>query len=68
MCGHGFRAVGDALPVAVCRAACTEKNASALQKAFPLGGTVTCLDADEARLSDATNRGTVDRPWAPGTA
>jgi ribulose-5-phosphate 4-epimerase/fuculose-1-phosphate aldolase len=64
MRGHGFCAVGDSLPVVVYRAIYTETNAAALQKAIALGGAVTCLDPEEARRSDETNRSVVDRPWA----
>lgn len=64
MRGHGYCVVGDSVPVAVYRAIYTETNAAALQKAIALGGAVTCLDADEARLSDETNRSVIDRPWA----
>lgn len=64
MRGHGFCAVGDSLPLVVYRAIYTETNAAALQKAIALGGTVTCLDADEARLYDETGRTVIDRPWA----
>lgn len=64
MRGHGFCAVGDSLPLVVYRAIYTETNAAALQKAIALGGTVTCLDADEARLYEETGRTVIDRPWA----
>lgn len=63
MRGHGFCAVGDSLPVAVFRAIYTETNAALQQRAIALGGTVTYLDEAEARLSEATNRSVVARPW-----
>jgi ribulose-5-phosphate 4-epimerase/fuculose-1-phosphate aldolase len=63
MRGHGFCAVGESLAVAVYRAIYTESNAALQQAAIALGGSVTFLDAEEARLSDATNRGVIARPW-----
>ena len=63
MRGHGFCTVGESLPVAVFRAIYTEINSALQQQAIALGGTVTYLDEDEARLSEATNRGVVARPW-----
>lgn len=63
MRGHGFCAVGETLPVAVFRAIYTETNAALQQRAIALGGTVTYLDEGEARLSEATNRSVVARPW-----
>ena len=63
MRGHGFVAVAGSVPVAVYRAMYTEQNAAIQQKAISLGGTVTYLDLDEARLAEATNRGVSDRPW-----
>lgn len=64
MRGHGFCAVGESLPVAVFRAIYTETNAALQQQAIALGGTLTYLDPGEAELSEKTNRGVVDRPWA----
>lgn len=63
MRGHGFCTVGESLAVAVYRAIYTESNAALQQQAIALGGEVTYLDAEEASLSDATNRGVIDRPW-----
>jgi ribulose-5-phosphate 4-epimerase/fuculose-1-phosphate aldolase len=63
MRGHGFCTVGDSLPVAVFRAIYTERNAALQQQAIALGGSVTYLDEGEARLSEATNRSVVSRPW-----
>ncbi|HVE48164.1 MAG TPA: class II aldolase/adducin family protein [Casimicrobiaceae bacterium] len=63
MRGHGFCSVGETLPVAVYRAIYTESNAALQQAAIALGGTVTYLDREEARRSDATNRTVIARPW-----
>lgn len=63
MRGHGFVACGLSIPVAVYRAIYTEKNADLQQRAITLGGAVTYLDEEEARLAEATNRGVVGRPW-----
>lgn len=63
MRGHGFVACGLSIPVAVYRAIYTEKNADLQQRAIALGGAVTYLDDEEARLAEATNRGVVARPW-----
>ena len=63
MRGHGFCTVGESLPVAVFRAIYTEINSALQREAIALGGTVTYLDEDEARLSEATNRSVVARPW-----
>ena len=63
MRGHGFVACGLSIPVAVYRAIYTEQNASLQQRAIALGGEVTYLDDEEARLAEATNRSVVGRPW-----
>ena len=63
MRGHGFVACGLSIPVAVYRAIYTEQNASLQQRAIALGGEVTYLDDEEARLAEATNRSVVARPW-----
>jgi ribulose-5-phosphate 4-epimerase/fuculose-1-phosphate aldolase len=63
MRGHGFVACGPSIPVAVYRAVYTEKNADLQQRAITLGGEVTYLDDEEAKLAEATNRGVVTRPW-----
>ena len=63
MRGHGFVACGQSIPVAVYRAVYTEKNADLQQRAITLGGEITYLDDEEARLAEATNRGVVARPW-----
>jgi ribulose-5-phosphate 4-epimerase/fuculose-1-phosphate aldolase len=63
MRGHGFVAVAESVPIAVYRAFYTEQNAAIQQKAIALGGEVSYLDPEEARLSDETNRGVSGRPW-----
>ncbi len=63
MRGHGFVSVGLSVPVAVYRAVYTEKNADLQQRAITLGGEITYLDDEEARLAEATNRSVVGRPW-----
>ena len=64
MRGHGFCTVGESLPVAVYRAYYTQSNAAMQQQAIALGGTVTYLEAEEARRADETNRRVIARPWA----
>ena len=63
MRGHGFCAVGGSLPEAVFRAYYTQLNADLQQRAISLGGAVTYLEDEEARLYDETNRGVLGRPW-----
>ena len=63
MRGHGFVAVAGSVPEVIYRAIYTELNASMQQRAIGLGGTVTYLDEEEARLAEATNRGVLERPW-----
>ena len=63
MRGHGFVACGLSIPVAVYRAIYTEKNADLQQRAVALGGDITYLADEEARLSEESNRGVVGRPW-----
>jgi ribulose-5-phosphate 4-epimerase/fuculose-1-phosphate aldolase len=63
MRGHGFVTVGDTIPVAVYRAVYTQTNAALQQNAIALGGIVTYLDPDEALKAEASNRGTIGRPW-----
>jgi ribulose-5-phosphate 4-epimerase/fuculose-1-phosphate aldolase len=64
MRGHGFCAVGPAVPVAVYRAIYTESGAAIQQQAIALGGDVTYLDPDEAALADAVHLDVVARPWS----
>lgn len=63
MRGHGFVACAKSVPLAVYRAYYTEQNASLQRQAIALGGSVTYLDTDEARLAAATNETVVRRPW-----
>jgi ribulose-5-phosphate 4-epimerase/fuculose-1-phosphate aldolase len=63
MRGHGFCTVGQTVPVAVFRAIYTTSNAALQQQAIALGGSVAYLDSEEARLSEATNRSVIARPW-----
>ena len=50
-------------PEAVFRAYYTQLNADLQQRAIALGGAVTYLEDEEARLYDETNRGVLGRPW-----
>lgn len=63
MRGHGFAAVGENLPVAVCRAFYTELNARLQREAMSLGGDVTYLDAEESELADGVIRSVIQKPW-----
>jgi ribulose-5-phosphate 4-epimerase/fuculose-1-phosphate aldolase len=63
MRGHGFCTVGEAIPIAVYRAHYTQVNAGVQQRAIALGGGVTYLNDEEARLADETNCRVVARPW-----
>ena len=63
MRGHGFAAVGTSVQQAVYRAIYTELNARLQQQAIALGGEVRYLSEEEAALADATNSGTINRPW-----
>lgn len=63
MRGHGLVAVGSSVKEAVYRCVYTEMNAKVQRDALALAGSVTYLDPEEARLADATNAQTVDRPW-----
>jgi ribulose-5-phosphate 4-epimerase/fuculose-1-phosphate aldolase len=63
MRGHGFCTVGRSLPIAVFRAVYTQSNADLQQRAIALGGSVTYLDPEEARLAEITNERVVGRPW-----
>jgi ribulose-5-phosphate 4-epimerase/fuculose-1-phosphate aldolase len=64
MRGHGDTVVGPNLQTVVWRAHYTEVNARMLAQAIGLGGTVTSLDAGEARLTDEEMQRVVARPWA----
>ena len=60
---HGYCAVGASIPEAVFRAYYARVNADLQQRAIALGGSVTYLEDEEARLYDETNRGVIGRPW-----
>ena len=64
MRGHGYCTVGGSIPEAVFRAYYARLNADLQQRAIALGGGVTYLDDEEARLYDETNRGVLGRPWS----
>lgn len=63
MRGHGYCAVGGSIQEAVFRAYYAKLNADLQQRAIALGGSVTYLADEEARLYDETNRGVLGRPW-----
>ena len=63
MRGHGCVVVADGLPRAVFRSVYTEMNARLQAQAMALGGPVTYLDDEEARLAGGSVGGTVVRPW-----
>jgi len=63
MRGHGAVVVAPTLPLAVFRSVYTEVNARLQAQALGLGGPVTYLDADEARMAEATISSTINRPW-----
>jgi ribulose-5-phosphate 4-epimerase/fuculose-1-phosphate aldolase len=63
MRGHGYCTVGGSIPEAVFRAYYARVNAELQQRAITLGGEVTYLEDDEARLYDETNRSVIGRPW-----
>jgi len=50
MRGHGVAIVGDSLPLAVGRSVYLELNARIQSQAIALGGNITYLDSEEARL------------------
>ena len=64
MRGHGYCTVGATIAEAVFRAYYTQVNADLQQRAIALGGDdVTYLNEEEARLSEASNRSVMARPW-----
>src|SRR5712691_2433366 len=63
MRGHGAVVVGASLPLVVFRSVYTEVNARLQSQAMALGGQVTYLDPEEARLAEASVSGTAPRPW-----
>ncbi len=64
MRGHGMTVVGDSLQEAVFRAIYTMTNARLQLQAGQLEGPMEFLSDAEGRLATATNRSTVERPWA----
>jgi ribulose-5-phosphate 4-epimerase/fuculose-1-phosphate aldolase len=62
MRGHGAVVVGDTIPTAVGRSVYLDLNARLQAQAMALGGTITYLEAEEARLymADGNN---YDRAW-----
>ena len=63
MRGHGCVVVGPSLPIVVFRSVYTEVNARLQAQAMALGGPVTYLDDEEARLAGGSVGGTIVRPW-----
>jgi HCOMODA/2-hydroxy-3-carboxy-muconic semialdehyde decarboxylase len=61
MRGHGAVVVGDTLPTVVGRSVFLDLNARMQAQALALGGTITYLDPEEARLYIAPNN--YDRAW-----
>jgi ribulose-5-phosphate 4-epimerase/fuculose-1-phosphate aldolase len=63
MRGHGMTVIGDSVPEAVFRAIYTEMNARLQLQASQLEGPIEFLSEEEGRRSQASNRGTIERPW-----
>src|SRR5437764_1444323 len=63
MRGHGAVIVGPSLPVAVFRSVYLETNARLQAQAMAQGAHVRYLEAEEARLAEASVAGTLGRPW-----
>jgi len=63
MRGHGMTVVGDGVPEAVFRSIYTEMNARLQLQARALEGPIEFLSEEEGRRSQASNRGTLERPW-----
>jgi ribulose-5-phosphate 4-epimerase/fuculose-1-phosphate aldolase len=63
MRGHGMTVIGDSVPEAVFRAIYTEMNARLQLQATQLEGPIEFLSDEEGRRSQASNRGTIERPW-----
>jgi hypothetical protein len=59
----GYCSVGVSIPDAVFRAYHAQLNADLQQRAIALGGGVTYLEDEEARLYDGANRSVIGRPW-----
>ena len=63
MRGHGAVVVGPSLPRLVGRSVFLVKNATLQQQALALGGPITYLDAEEARLIEARDGYGLARAW-----
>jgi ribulose-5-phosphate 4-epimerase/fuculose-1-phosphate aldolase len=63
MRGHGMTVIGDSVPEAVFRAIYTEMNARLQLQATQLKAPIEFLSEEEGRRSQASNRGTLERPW-----
>ena len=63
MRGHGAVAVGPDLPHAVFRSVYAEMNARLEAQAMALGGKITYLSPEEAKLAEASLERTLSRPW-----
>jgi len=63
MRGHGMTVVGDSVAEAVFRSIYTEMNARLQLQASALEGPIEFLSDEEGRRSQASNRGTLERPW-----
>jgi ribulose-5-phosphate 4-epimerase/fuculose-1-phosphate aldolase len=63
MRGHGMTVIGDSVPEAVFRAIYTEMNARLQLQATQLEGPIEFLSDEEGKRSQASNRGTLERPW-----
>ena len=63
MRGHGMTVIGDSVPEAVYRAIYTEMNARLQLQATLLEGPIEFLSEEEGKRSQASNRGTIERPW-----
>ena len=63
MRGHGMTVVGDSVQEVVFRAIYTEMNARLQLQATQLEGPIEFLTEEEGRRSQASNRGTIERPW-----
>jgi len=63
MRGHGATIVAPSLPRLVGRSVFLVKNATLQQQALTLGGPVTYLDAEEARLIEAREGYGLERAW-----
>ena len=63
MRGHGMTVVGESIQEVVFRAIYTEMNARLQIQATQLEGPIEFLSEEEGRRSQASNRGTLERPW-----